>query len=449
MDQDQQIPTIKPASSAKPFWLRLIQGSSSWLGIFTDEAYSSDQLSANIGCLKFKLINQPSEIKQIMHENMSSYPKHELTQWLLSPLIGRASFSINGEEWSESRNKIESILHQMVDNNVDLFINKAIERLDFKISNLLQKPDGNIIDASLLMTCFTSDVIILMIFSDVFTDEELNSINSDFREFQRRSAYVAIAALLGVPKILLYQHLQKPAQRIRAILSKKIQYRIQHLDERKNQPPDLLDIFLKNENFRSVEILDQVCMLYLAGHETTASTLTMSLYLLASFPTIQNDLLTALSSSSLGGCDRELNKLILSVFSETLRLYPPIPLLIREHTEIQQTSINQCPFKTLVAISPWIMHRHNKYWVEPLNFISDRFLVNPQKTNKDIYIPFGIGPRICPGASLAKKEALELLKYVVCNFKLKTVNAEIPQLVGRLTLRPKKNIKLIFTHHES
>ena len=76
MDQNQQIPTIKPAFSAKPFWLRLIQGSSSWLGIFTDEAYSSDQLSAHIGGLNFKLINKPSEIKQIMQENMSSYPKH-------------------------------------------------------------------------------------------------------------------------------------------------------------------------------------------------------------------------------------------------------------------------------------------------------------------------------------------------------------------------------------
>ena len=120
MDQNQQIPTIKPEISAKPFWLRLIQGSSSWLGIFTDEAYSSDQLSAHIGGLNFKLINKPSEIKQIMQENMSSYPKHELTQWLLSPLIGRASFSINGNEWSESRNKIESILHQMLDHNFGL-----------------------------------------------------------------------------------------------------------------------------------------------------------------------------------------------------------------------------------------------------------------------------------------------------------------------------------------
>ena len=106
MDQNQQIPTIKPAFSTKPFWLRLIEGSSSWLGIFTDEAYSSDQLSAHIGGLNFKLINQPSEIKQIMHENMSNYPKHELTQWLLSPRIGRASFSVNGDEWSESWDKV-------------------------------------------------------------------------------------------------------------------------------------------------------------------------------------------------------------------------------------------------------------------------------------------------------------------------------------------------------
>jgi cytochrome P450 len=106
-------------------------------------------------------------------------------------------------------------------------------------------------------------------------------------------------------------------------------------------------------------------------------------------------------------------KLTRAVFEEALRLYPPLPFLVREAQGDTSLAGQHCPFKTMVSISPWVVYRHQRYWRNPEQFDPQRFLADRANLQAGSYLPFGMGPRICPGAAFAMQEATMLLAALV------------------------------------
>ena len=149
-----------------------------------------------------------------------------------------------------------------------------------------------------------------------------------------------------------------------------------------------------------------------------------------------------------------------AVFQETLRLYPPVSFFIRERINedtnlsvsstqgSQQTpDTSRCPVGSLLTLSPWVIHRHDDYWPEPHQFRPERFLegtATDQETlcRKEAWLPYGFGPRKCPGAAFAQQEALLMLAGLIKNYQLFPGENQVPEWTGRLTFRSRAGVFL-------
>ena len=367
------------------------------------------------------------------------------------------------------------------------------------------------VDAQEAMTLVTADVIVRTILSKSLDPNEAKEIFAAFARYQRRAGLALVLRLLRLPKPWLQQLLKADASPIRGWIAAAIAERQQSRATTEDgsaaakRHQDLLDALEWAEDrppinsrgtpdqtgpmdqaeqasaanpteptgrpgdgcdpgsrFSQAELLDQICFLFLAGHETSASALAMACYLLARYPEAQAHFAAELrelrsqsnASSSVTAPSRPLGYDDLrqlpygtALIQETLRLYPPVSFFIRESQTPQKLGESRCPMGALLAISPWVIQRHEQHWSDPNCFRPERFLANQASDSdkqwaRDAYLPFGLGPRKCPGAAFALQEALLVLAELVSRYELLSEPGQEPDLVGNLTLRSRNGVRL-------
>ena len=311
------------------------------------------------------------------------------------------------------------------------------------------------------MTLVTADVIVRTILSRSLEGAEAEAIFAAFTRYQKRAGRALMLRLLRLPRRRLQSYLARDAAPIRAWLAAAI-------DARLNAPAghapgdDLLAALIEARDpetgacFSREELVDQVCVLFLAGHETSASALGMAVYLLGCFPEVQQrlraEVLEVLGSRA-GAPDQPLGFEDLrqlsygaAIFNETLRLYPPLSFFSRESQANNELAGSRCPMRALVTISPWVIQRHEQHWSEPNAFRPERFLsdanADDRRWARDAFLPYGLGPRKCPGAAFAQQEALLVLAELVRRFEVLPDPGHEPELVARLTLRSRNGIRV-------
>jgi cytochrome P450 len=322
------------------------------------------------------------------------------------------------------------------------------------------------------MTLVTADVIVRTILSRPLEGAEATAIFAAFSHYQKRAGRALMLRFLRFPRRRLQGYLATHAAPIRAWIAAAIDER---LADARAPGDDLLGVLLAARDpdtgggFSRDGLVDQVCVLFLAGHETSASALAMAVYLLGRFPQVQerlrSEVLQVLGSRA-GAPDRslgfeELRQLSYgaAVFNETLRLYPPLSFFIRESQVDTELAGSRCPMRALVALSPWVIQRHEQHWSEPNAFRPERFLTDtPTESStdnaggpssaddrrwaRDAFLPYGLGPRKCPGAAFAQQEALLVLAELVRRFEVLPDPEHEPELVARLTLRSRNGIRV-------
>jgi cytochrome P450 len=188
-------------------------------------------------------------------------------------------------------------------------------------------------------------------------------------------------------------------------------------------------------------------VIFMAGHETTANTLAWAWYLLSncrkSRTRLQKELDVVLGGRTPTFKDVAKLPYTKAVIEETLRLYPPVPILAREAMADTTISGKKIPKGSLVMVVPWLMHRSPALWYRPDLFNPSRF-INPKakKPNKYGYVPFSIGPRICAGLQFGMTEAILSLAILAQDFELRMKDGIDVQPVARLTLRPGENLPM-------
>lgn len=196
--------------------------------------------------------------------------------------------------------------------------------------------------------------------------------------------------------------------------------------------------------FETEEMIDQVAIFFLAGHETSASALAWALYLMARYPDWQ-DKVAAEASALDQGDFAAMSRLRISrdVFREALRLYPPVPMMVRENTCPERFRNRDVPAGSQIVLSPWHLQRHERLWERPDEFDPARWHTeNGRACQRQAFMPFSAGPRVCTGAGFAMVEGPLLLSMLLRHFRFDTIQGREPVPVAHLTVRARDGIWL-------
>jgi cytochrome P450 len=247
---------------------------------------------------------------------------------------------------------------------------------------------------------------------------------------------------------------RRSAAAIRGLLGQLIRPRFDaHRAGKPSDTTDILQSFLDakdeatGDGFDFDELLDQVAMLFLAGHETSASALTWAAYLMANAPDIQErmhqEVVMHLADRQPELSDMRYLELVRNVFRETLRLFPPVGFMARQSTAACPMHKKEIEKGATVVVSPWLIQRHRDLWEEPDAFNPYRYNNDASRESlKQAYLPFGMGPRVCMGAAFALQEATLILASLVRHYKISALPGHEPQPVGRLTIRSANGVRL-------
>nr|WP_286185449.1 cytochrome P450 [Labrenzia sp. PO1] len=421
-----------------------------FLSIWGVDDFQSRLRSKKIFTRELVICNRPDVVREAFQTNHDVLQrKSPQMRHALQPLLGDGLFISDTETWAKRRKVVAPIIHG---SRVKGFAPIMIETIEEQRADWASQGEGAEVDALADMAHLTAEIICRTIFGRQLGKDHAAEVVQGFSDYQRHIDQVDILSLFGLPEWLPRfrgRAIKKPVERIMTVLDKIIaNYEAQKEKGEASVIGGLLEARDENGEPLSREaIISEAAVIFMAGHETTANTLAWAWFLLSqcdkSRAKLQAELDTVLAGRSPTFQDVPNLPYTKAVIEETLRLYPPVPILAREAMADTSIGGKSVPKGSLVMVVPWLMHRNPVLWSKPDVFDPGRFL-NPKskKPNKYGYVPFSIGPRICAGLQFGMTEAILSLAILAQDFELKLKDGTDVQPVARLTLRPGENLPM-------
>lgn len=395
------------------------------------------------------LCNDPKLIDQVLKERPDDFPKSDRIRTGLDPLLGESVFSTNGELWKRQRRIIDPAFEggRLKDTYPSM--------LAAAHSALARLPSGEV-EIEEHMSHAAADVIFRTLFSIPIEHEVAAQVFSEFQAYQRSQPILNLAAFIPLPRWFprLYRRSTKrSATIIRDLITRLTDERAALIASGK-APDDLATKImttvdpLTGDKFSPSEMVDQVAIFFLAGHETSASALSWALYLLAISPEIQDQVYQELRDLGDSPDFSSISKLRFTrdVFREALRLYPPVPMMVRQNLKPEVFRARDVKKGAQIVLSSWHLQRHERMWDEPDAFCPQRWQTEQGRASaRQAYMPFSAGPRVCTGAGFAMIEGVLLLALLVGAFHFAPVAGKEPIPQAHLTVRAKDGIHLHLT----
>ena len=389
------------------------------------------------------LIGRPDLARQVLKDNNAGYTKTATPdEAMLRPLLGDGLLTSSGQTWARQRRMCAPAFRRTeVERFSDVIVTAALHMLDRWQPAMAA---GQPIRVDHELTALTLGVLVKAVLG-----ADLDGIGPGFG-----AAVDAVNGFMG--RYLPDEEETDPAdmaRRLRGYLSAKafldgvvntiLAGRRTAGEEGRH---DLLGAILAvGDQIAPRELRDQVLTLIMAGHETTAKALTWTLYLLDRHPQEWARVCEE-TSAVLGGrpptaADLPALQACRRAVAEAVRLYPPVWLICRRAVRDDVLGDFDVPAGTLVAISPYVLHRHPAYWDSPGSYLPGRFTAEPQPSH--LYLPFGGGDRICLGQHLAMVEAVLVLATLAQRVRLELVPGFQVEPEALVTLRPRHGLMMI------
>lgn len=386
----------------------------------------------------------PQLIKHILQKQHKKYHKSSLQTKDLAKYIGHGILTSNGEHWRTHRRMVQPAFHKKKLRNLIGTIREAI------LLEIKDIPVTHPIDVYPIMSNLAFQVVAKSLFSRDDIQEEMSQLQYITETNQRmlikemRQPYLNWWFQLS-GQIKKHLNLAKDGQ---AILHQLIESRRNSAVEK----DDLLDMLLQaryedGTAMAKEQLIDEVLILFTAGHETTANALSFLVFLLAKHPEIQEKAYQEVQNISLEGDDvltqlLEL-KYVQQCIEEAMRLYPPAYIIDRVAIEDDEFEGLNIPKDSLVLMSIYELHRNENFWEAPNEFNPERFDASKKKEYQEYYYPFGAGPRMCVGNNFAMYEMIIAVTELLQKYKMTTVLPEVT-INPLISLKP-ENVLISFT----
>lgn len=397
------------------------------------------------------LINEAALWRLVLNERPGDFPKSNRIRAGLEPLLGRSVFVTNGAEWRRQRRIIDPAFEG---GRLRDTFPAMLEASLAACARMARAAGQGPVEVEEQMSHAAADVIFRTLFSVPIEDETAGEVFRAFRAHQATQPILNLAAFLPLPRWFPRFHRRetlRTARHIRALITAMTEARARDIAAG-CAPDDLATKIMTTPDpkdgkpFDTAEMVDQVAIFFLAGHETSASALAWTLYLIAGNDSLQ-DRLAAEAEITLGDSPAfaDVSRLTLArdTFREALRLYPPVPMMVRETTKPETFRSRALKPGTQIVISPWHLGRHTRLWENPDAFCPQRWqTVEGRKAAREGFIPFSSGPRVCTGAGFAMVEGPLMLAMLARRLRFAPIPGAVPEPVAHLTVRARHGIRL-------
>jgi cytochrome P450 len=424
-----------------------LQGDGNLLGLLPAEAYRMEIGPLGWSRRSTLIVNRPDLVRSVLLDAEGIFPKSDLMVNALEPLIGDSIFVSSGEVWRRQRAMIDPALSLIRVNRAFPTMQAGAEACEQTLE--ARAASGESFSLDLTMSHLTADIICRAVFTTSLDQHLAHEVFEAFTEFERSVAQVEIRRLImdkAWTRIPQKEHVLEACRVIRGHIGSLLDG---HLAEGASFDDIATAVAAARDSegvaFTRRELIDQLGVAFLAGHETSASALTWVFFILATQPAIVGRMRAEIHEvAGDGPIEFEHTKNLLfvrNIFRETLRLYPPITFLPRVANEATRIGDTKVKKGALIMVAPWVLHRHQRYWRDPDVFDPDRFLPEREaEMTPGAYIPFGIGPRICAGAAFATIEATLLIARLFRRFDFHVEHPEAVRPAARLTTRPTEQV---------
>lgn len=442
---------LPPGPRGLPLIGSLAELKKSPLQFITDLARHGDLVYARLGPTRTYFVNHPALVEEVLMGRYRDVVKDVATRSLM-PLIGAGLLTSDGESWRKQRRLAAPPLQPK---RIAGYVDTMVESSQRTAASFR---DCEVRDIHVDMGRLTLDIVgkTLLGFDPRRDADRISGILDDtMRYFDLE---------LRTPLGLLPWHVMTPARRkIRAGRLELEAMLLRIIARCRRGDPDETDHLLgrlvhardeDGEQLSDRQLIDEALTMLLAGHETTALTLTYALYSLSEHPGALAKALAEVdeqlgeSSATLAHLPRL--RYIDAIIRETLRLYPPAYAIGREVAQPIELGGYEIPQRAQLFMSQCVVHRDARWFPEPLAWNPERWF-DPAIADlpRFAYFPFGGGPRVCIGNHFAMLEATLALATLLQSVELQTVPGFVFALEPSVTLRPKHGMRMLVRRRRS
>ncbi len=416
----------------------------STIGSWGQRAYEDDVIRGRFFGRGSYILNAPAAIRHVLVENYENYTRTPAGIRVLRPILGEGLLLAEGRNWKHQR---RTLAPAFTPRAVTTLVPHMVSAIDETVAALDQRRDAPV-DLREVMQRMTLEIAgrTMFSFSMARHGATLRDFVIEYGSRLARPHFFDLVLPVGWPS---------PQDISRAFFRKRWTRFIQALiAERRaagkadDAPPrDLFELIEAardpetGQAFSAEQLGDQVATMILAGHETTATALFWSLYLLARDPATQ-DRVAAEARGLAAGDAASIERLTFTraVIDETMRLYPPAFLIARAAAGPDTLGDGLDVAKgDVILIAPWLLHRHEKLWRDPDAFVPERFAPGAPPPDRFAYLPFGVGPRVCIGAHFAIVEATLALSKIIGAFHVELDDDAPVMPMGVVTTQPDRS----------
>lgn len=388
------------------------------------------------------LLYHPDDIQHVLRTNHKNYLKSDELRELW-PVLGRGLVTNDGDSWKKHRKAIAPefsnthmpAYHEIFVKHIAQFLREQKKQGKICLNPALSQLTYNIAGESFFGATVGESAETIYKSIDLVSEFAVKrmarplNIPYSWKVPSHRHVHNTVAAMNEVVFGIINERVNDPD----AAAKKDVLTRLTRIVGDTGQPM-----------FSVEEIRDEVMTLLLAGHETTANALCWTFYLLGKYKDIQGRVREEVRSVMRDEIPtlEEIGQLKYTrqVLNESMRLFPPVPMLGRKAIGEDEVSGYRIPAGSRVNLSQYITHRHPEFWVEPEKFLPARF-ENENNIYPYSFFPFGGGPRECVGKQMAMMEAICVLASLVGSFEFELDSEDI-HMRALITLRPSPDVMM-------